>query len=512
MELERITVALRPRTAREAIDLGAAMLRAHARPVWTAWFVFSLPIAALCIAAGWLLQLPWLATLLIWWLLPLFDRVPLYVLSRAVFERAPRWRETLRGQRQWRWGGTIASISWRRIDSHRALRLPMELLEGLAAKQRRERWRVLRRPIGADATGLAFGCLELALVMFMGAFLFVLLFIPPELLPDWLRGSVGGVAHRTPEVTGALIAAVAYLAWSAIEPLHVAAGFALYLNRRTQLEAWDVDLAFRRLRDRWLAAGRVAAALLLALACAWPHGAWAQKTAAPAEHKDVPVTHIEDTFAAPAGKDDQRFAEAAAQAFRDPRFGGEHKEHAWMPRQWSDKPKEVKPGPMPLEGIGNALALGMKWLLLLLLAALVVAIAVYVARRARLPVLAAQPRRQAVLDTHLEAIEAQERLPDDLAGATQRLWSGGRRREALALLYRGCVEQVATALQLPVEPDATEADCLRSARRLDDRQQRQRAEAIVRAWQYAAYADRYPRDEDFERLLDGWPARHGSAA
>ena len=83
---------------------------------------------------------------------------------------------------------------------------------------------------------------------------------------------------------------------------------------------------------------------------------------------------------------------------------------------------------------------------------------------------------------------------------------------ALALLYRGCVEQVATALQLPVEPDATEADCLRSARRLDDRQQRQRAEAIVRAWQYAAYADRYPRDEDFERLLDGWPARHGSAA
>ncbi|GAA0702265.1 hypothetical protein FHW84_002740 [Dyella sp. SG562] len=511
MELERITVALRPRTAREAVDLGAAMLRAHARTVWSAWFAFSLPVAALCIALGWLLHWPWLATLLIWWLLPLFDRVPLYVLSRAVFERAPRWRETLRGQRQWRWGGTIASITWRRIDSHRALRLPMELLEGLAGKQRGERWRVLRRPIGTEASSLAFGCLELALVIFLGLFLSVVLFIPAELMPDWVRGSVGGVARRTPEVTGALIAGVAYLAWSAIEPLHVAAGFALYLNRRTQLEAWDVDLAFRRLRDRWLAAGRAAAVLLLALVCACPHGAWAQKVAAP-KKEEAPVTRIEDAFAVPASNSDKRFATAAAEAFRDPRFGGAHKDHTWVPRNWSWNPKPVQLGRSPFEGFGNVLAIGVKGLLTLLLIGLIVAIAVYVIRRARMPVIAARARGEAKLDTHLETIEVQEVLPDDLAGATHRLWSGGHRREALALLYRGCVEQVAAALQLPVEQDATEADCLRSARRLGDTQRRQRAEAIVRAWQYAAYADRYPRDEDFARLLDGWPARHGSAA
>jgi len=511
MELERITVALRPRTAREATDLGAAMLRAHARTVWSAWFVFSLPAAALSIAAGWLLHLPWLATLVIWWLLPLFDRIPLYVLSRAVFERAPRWRETLRGHRQWAWGGTLASITWRRIDSHRALRLPMELLEGLRGKQRAERWRVLRRPIATDASSLAFGCLELAVVIFIGAFLFVLLFIPSELMPDWLRGSVGGVARRTPEVTGALIAAVAYLAWSVIEPLHVAAGFALYLNRRTQLEAWDVDLSFRRLRERWLAAGRAAAVLLFAFACALPHGAWAQKVAAP-KPEEAPTTRIEQAFADPASKYDQRFAAAAAEAFRDPRFGGERKDHTWVPRNWSWNPKPTKLERMPFEGFGNAFALGMKGLLALLLAGLVIAILVYVIRRARMPVIAMRERHQAKLDTHLETIETQERLPDDLAGATHRLWSGGHRREALALLYRGCVEQVAAVLQVPVEQDATEADCLRSARRLDDLQRRQRAEAIVRAWQYAAYADRYPRDEDFARLLDGWPARHGSAA
>ena len=29
------------------------------------------------------------------------------------------------------WGGTWASLSWRRLDTQRALRLPLELLEGL---------------------------------------------------------------------------------------------------------------------------------------------------------------------------------------------------------------------------------------------------------------------------------------------------------------------------------------------------------------------------------------------
>src|SRR5574337_25503 len=94
MELERIRVVLRPRVPREALDLGAAMLRANARAVWSAWFAFTLPLFVLCNALGVLLGLPWLGWVLIWWLRPLFDRLPLYVLSRAVFERTPRWRDS----------------------------------------------------------------------------------------------------------------------------------------------------------------------------------------------------------------------------------------------------------------------------------------------------------------------------------------------------------------------------------------------------------------------------------
>jgi hypothetical protein len=36
------------------------------------------------------------------------------------------------------------------------------------------------------------------------------------------------------------------LAMSVMAPFYVAAGFALYLGRRTRLEAWDLELAFGR--------------------------------------------------------------------------------------------------------------------------------------------------------------------------------------------------------------------------------------------------------------------------
>ena len=41
-----------------------------------------------------------------------------------------------------------------------------------------------------------------------------------------------------------------WLSVSLLEPIYVAAGFGLYLHRRTQLEAWDVELVFRRLAAR----------------------------------------------------------------------------------------------------------------------------------------------------------------------------------------------------------------------------------------------------------------------
>lgn len=503
MQLERIGVALRPRAPREAIDLGTALLRRHARAVWSAWFAFTLPVFAVCQLLAWLLGLPWLGILLPWWLKPLFDRIPLYVLARAVFAQTPDWRQTLRGQVAWPWGPTLASLSWRRVDSNRTLRLPLEMLEGLPRRQRGARWRVLRRPLVATASGLAWGCLQFELVLFLSAWLFALLFIPQELLPQSLQGFGRTITHEgsgAPLVWAASV--VTYLAMSAIEPLYVAAGFALYLNRRTQLEAWDIDLTFRRLRQRLLDASKVVALLLL---CAGGLPTAARAATA----GTAPLVRVERVFGQPASGDDARFAAAAAAVYRDPRFGGERKDYRWRPRAWAEPNKPVlrRPTELPVGNIVSGLLNALMWGVLVVA---VIALGVFAWRR--LPSLRPAPEGAAPPPAPLRSqtlVEAP--LPDDLAGATRALWQARRHREALALLYRGSVTRTAAALQMPVPPEATEADWLRHAAQLEP-VRRERLVAIVRAWQYAAYAGRYPDDAGVDALLAGWPAQRVGAA
>ncbi len=504
MELERISVVLRPRAPREALDLGAALLRANAAAVWSAWFAFTLPVFVLCNALGVLLGLPWLGLVLVWWLKPLFDRLPLYVLSRAVFDRAPGWRETLRGQRQWSWRSTLAGLSWLRIDSSRALRLPLDLLEGAPRQQRAARWKVLRRRITGETSLLTYGCLQFELVLFLSCWLFALLLIPHEWRPESLAGFFRDDVQvaATPWILAG--ATVAYLAMSAIEPLYVACGFALYLNRRTQLEAWDIDLAFRRLRARLQGLGKLLGVLLLC-AGALPLSVWAATASV-----DVPkpaASNLDQVFGPPAGAD--RFAAAAAEVYRDPRFGGERTVRRWSFKYASAPAARAQPLSFPL--LARVLAAMFKGLLWLGLIGAVGALAWFAWRWRRRRVPAADEAAPAPLHGLANA-EAPSPLPADLAAATRALWQGQRRREALALLYRGSVERTAQLLQLPPAVGATEADWLRQAAAIADAERAQRVVAIVRAWQFAAYAGRYPDDAAIERLLSGWPAQSGASA
>lgn len=501
MELERIGVVLRPRESRESLDLGTTLLRANATAVWSAWFAFSAPLFVLCNALALLLGLPWLGLLLTWWLKPLFDRVPLYVLSRAVFDRTPHWRETLRGQRAMPWRPTVAGLAWLRVDSHRALRLPLDLLEGASHKQRAARWKVLRRRLVGEASLLAWGCLQFELALFLSIWLLAFLLLPDE----WRPASFAGFFHDGMHAgnVGWMLAAscVAYLAMSVIEPLYVACGFALYLNRRTQLEAWDIDLAFRRLRARLLDAGKLLG-LLLCL-CMPLAGHAATKPVA-----QVPVVNVpQEVFHQPLDNDDQRFAAAAAQVYRDPRFGGEHHVRRWeLKYRSSPTPQRANTDFAPLSMLSGLL----NALLWLALAAVLAALAWFAWRWSNGPREHESPLPDVV---HLVTVdETPETLPSDVAGVARALWQMRRRREALALLYRGCAERVAQQLQLPCAADATEADWLRHAAALDDPARTQRVAVIVRTWQFAAYANRYPDEAVFEQLLDGWPLRQGAPA
>ena len=52
-------------------------------------------------------------------------------------------------------------------------------------------------------------------------------------------------------IKGVVDTQIRSLAMSLIAPFYVAGGFALYLNRRSELEGWDIEICLRRLLARW---------------------------------------------------------------------------------------------------------------------------------------------------------------------------------------------------------------------------------------------------------------------
>jgi hypothetical protein len=138
-------------------------------------------------------------------------------------------------------------LSGARLSAVRAFVLPVRRLEGLRGAAARTRVELLLRGWRGAQWNLigACGLLEAGLLIALsfGSWQF----IPAELqgsfrsLPEEL-GHSGWLQH------GLRLAEL--LAIGLVEPVFVAAGFAMYLSRRTDLEAWDIELAFRRLRNR----------------------------------------------------------------------------------------------------------------------------------------------------------------------------------------------------------------------------------------------------------------------
>ncbi|HYM86140.1 MAG TPA: DUF4129 domain-containing protein, partial [Pseudoxanthomonas sp.] len=267
MRLEQMTVHLRSRSSWEAMELGFALVRREASVIWKAWLLVTLPLFLLLNFAAWSADMLWSAWLLMLWLKPVFDRIPLFVISRSVFGATPGIGETLRAQLDWGWRPMLAYLTWRRFSPARSLLMPIELLEGGKGFRLRERRRVLGGAVYGNAALLTFVCLLFETALIGGCIFTIALYVRPELLPETLRTAWSMIGHERPWWVTFAGNAFAWLAVSVIEPFFVGAGFGLYLNRRTQIEAWDVEIAFRKLRAR-LAAAATPLALVLVLGLA----------------------------------------------------------------------------------------------------------------------------------------------------------------------------------------------------------------------------------------------------
>ena len=522
MLLSKVTAVIRPRTPYEAIDLGVAMALDAGRGLWLPWFMGTLPVFLLLNLAAYHMDAVWLALPATWVLKPMFDRIPLFVLSRRLFGDTPSLWQTLKALPLLWLQSLPGALIMDRLDLARSLDLPVTQLEGLRWFKRAKRLRLLQRTSRGAGVTLTLVCFGIELAFFSGAWALVLMFVPFEYLPEtWRALWADFFTHASPWHQFATNS-VWYLAVSVVEPLYVGAGFALYLNRRTELEAWDIEIAFKRMAEHLQGVAKDAAAVLLALILAVGlllHPAPAS-AAQPVPHAasgepPAPIARFPRPIGLPDGAE-KDFQQVATKAYGDPDLSPHERVGHWEPISTSSATPTEPQAPAWWLAIrkffgwlGLGAGKGLSFLPWLIGLALVVLAVMY--RRWLLGWFKPLERAPAAapFDPGLKVMLVEEPLPADIPTAARDCWERGDARRALALLYRGGVlrMQELTGNELP--HGATEAECLREAARLPAASA-ETLRRVVRTWQYAAYAHRLPETEAFSQLLDAWRADLGA--
>ncbi|MEO7830698.1 hypothetical protein [Roseateles sp.] len=245
MRVEGLAVVLRPRSQSEACDLGLALVRGHALSIWRCYTPLLLAVGALALCA--VDTLGWLPMLIVFWLKPWLDRSLLFVLSRAVFGEATRWADLWRARRHVLGGQPWRTLLWRRFSPWRAYTQPIEQLEAQRGGARRKRARLLLNDNRSAATALQTAFSNAEGVLTYGLVALLWWFTPENRSADVWDWFFHPQAHAAGQLGMNLVMALSYLAVVLfLEPFYVAAGFAMYLNRRVVLEAWDIEQEFRR--------------------------------------------------------------------------------------------------------------------------------------------------------------------------------------------------------------------------------------------------------------------------
>lgn len=511
MKLDQISAEIRPRSSWEAIDLGFQMARKWYKPMLLSWLLVSFPFLLLLSVLSF--KLPWLGFWLFWWLKPLFERSQLYILSHGLFGELPSVRETVTRFRFYTWPQSVASIIWRRFSLTRSFDLAIVQLEELKGLQRTRRLGLLHRSGTGTAiwlTTLGFS-IEVGLVFSFYAFVVLL---NPQLFDfewwDFLSENSLWISYSD--------TLVAYLCASVVAPFYVAAGFSLYLNRRSHLEAWDIEIMFRRLlhrvqQSKGKSAARLKGTNLLVvgfLVCFIP---LASGDAYCDEIKETVTTHevpqLESKSLIDQVVASELFHKMETQKRIDwtwlldwlKREEVESKESSpseWLKNilQYFNDLVEISPW------VGSFFEVAL-WALLALLLFIVFWKYRHWSRVLRIKSSntghrGGQPKQLFGLELGLNS------LPSDVVLEANRLAREANIRSALSLLYRGALSRFVNDMEIPLSDSDTEASCIKKIENYCEADLVDYFKALVTSWQRNAYGHMDISDEQFNMLCEGW--------
>ena len=478
MNLDHVQAELRPRLPWEAADFGLALGRRYAGALlreWmsTAWLAWGLAILLLFIAPAW-------AWVPLWWLKPMMSVRPAFYLSRQLFGIVPARGAARQALFTWFVRRAWADLTFARFRRRRGILQIVRILEG--ADSPKERLKLFHQ---TTPSWLIKGCLLVEGGLYAGLIILVFWFGPESWVP-WSeeKGGFEGFFDNlknndldpAAELRFGVICTVAYAIASMVSELaYMTSCFGCYLNTRTELEGWDLEIAFKRLAARAAKIFAPTALVLLLMAGAL----------------SVPSARAQD--AAPAEETPEQIAE---------RITGDsdfiiHKEtkSKWRWNERSGSPVNFSWLNLLVYPIAVlvilAAVVGLVWILIRSAAM----------RRDWLP-LAAGPRAVAGLDVRPES------LPADPLETARSWWNEGLHREALSLLYRGALSWLIHQGGVEIEAGDTEGECTRRvAATPGTAKLGAYFQQLTRAWLGLAYAQTPPSAATWDALCAAWPFR-----
>jgi hypothetical protein len=471
MKLEAVTAELRPRSEWEAVDLGLAMVRRNFWRLSAAWWLGMGPVlVGLPLAA----KHPGGYLLVFWWWLPVGSRMALFLLSRELFGERIGWRGLLREWPRAMGRRLVYRLGWARLSPWRPLTMPVEDLEGLRGRAYQERCRVLLRR--GDSTVMLLGVWRWLLTGWLVVSLFAtaMLFLPEAVRSEWALalelffevGELGGPAGLSATLLGAALVAM----WL-VDLCATGCGFGIYVNHRTWIEGWDVELALRRLGRRLAGGGALLAIGAAALLGVPVEAAGVERAAAP----EAVIRRV----------------------LEDPDF----EVHTETQKSWDGWDFDGLGSGGPGEVLGAVLQATFWITVIGLLVGLIFRFRHLFKGRA----VAGRVRAGSAPVRVVQGLEVRpESLPADVPAAARRAWRAGRPHEALGLLYRGSIAWMIRHGGVAIAESDTESDCLRRVRNAGV-EHAGYFDRVTTSWMRLAYGREVPGDEQLEALCAGWP-------
>ena len=494
MDLENASARLAPRSPWQAVDLGTRLFRRWAWPVIRTWLAFTLIPYGLLL---WLAtsQEAWWPLLLFWWLKPLWERPLLAWYSHALFAEELSLRQLFRRWPRYALPGLFAQLTWRRFSPSRSFNTPVWQLEGARGQQLNQRLQVLHRAPSNRSWLMTVVMIHLEQFMSFALMALVYMLVPWQLnleLSDWF--------FEESNLQSLMASVCLYLAMCITEPLYVACGFSLYLNKRTWLEGWDLQLGLTRIGKARAGTSAAFALLVGALLLPTPPAQAQAQATLPADTKDEQQQVIELL----AGDEYMPFDTCTYREWKHQDEDSEDSsvwETLWKKLfEWLTNSESRASTDKPFS-IPSGLLWGIVWAVF---AGVVVWLLLKVVNQMGFRLPGRQP--QNAIPTHVAGLDIRRQsLPDDIASAVNACLQADDIRGALSLLLRASLATMLQRYPVPLAAGSTEQHCLRTLRQHHGSTPAlQFLGDLINAWVRTAWAHRPVQAAEVKALLSRW--------